>query len=350
MQGRVGAVSFASFAIVIVLLIAVIGPGSALANAPDAAPNCASMGDSYEATSAMLAACGVESFPLLGRHRLTDRGTSFEYNVDGDRVWINVPPVGFDPDAASAEELAQYGLSSAAGARQVGNARLTSATTFVTPPDHLNRISGVRFAKSLNWAGYVATNTNFTYAANTFTEPIPRTPNCTGGALAIWAGLGGYNGDSNLAQNGTAQGSTGLGQDQAWYEILTAGPMALNFYATRGPQFSVSTTHVNANTFQFFFYNAHTEEAMTVNVQNGNYSGGSAEAILERPYLGNGVFTPLENYGSTTLSGWANYNPIGSFAHVVENMWSVGFTHVLSSTGALGGDNKTFSETWNNCS
>jgi Peptidase A4 family len=102
-------------------------------------------------------------------------------------------------------------------------------------------------SSSANWSGYVnySSYQQYNSAAAIYAEPSPSIT-CSKAAEVTWAGLGGYN-SHNLAQDGTAYASAGLGNHQAWWEILPASYVGVpGFYATAGQYFEAETYYVDS--------------------------------------------------------------------------------------------------------
>ena len=202
-------------------------------------------------------ACGIETFPLIRVDELKDGGKSFQYDFDGTEVWMNVPPPDFDAARATPNELDTYGIPAAPSGIEAADWTTTMfKSTFVLPPDFLVRVPVQAVEeRSNNWAGFVATGDTFTNASVTYTEPIAQ--GCAGATFAIWAGLGGYNGSPNLAQNGTIYGAIPyFYAHEAWWEILPSSAVAMNFSASPGYQFYSSTQfNTTTNRWSFYWYN-----------------------------------------------------------------------------------------------
>lgn len=324
-------------------------------NAPEAAAtfDCGASFDTYQVSADYLAACGIRSYPLLSVTLLPDGGHSYHYNVEGYETWSNVPPPSFDASKADTATLAIYGIPSTplpGFDQQTWSAKLAQMS-FTVPPPALHAIPYVS-ATSVNndhWSGYVAKNATFNYAAATWTEPT--VSGCSGGDAAVfWAGIGGYAGDQHLGQNGTAVHVPAMGLGQAWWEILpeigTIQPV--NFSASSGFGFTARTSHLSGNTYQFFWYNYHTDQSLTINQTHNGYSGLTAESIVERPLFQDG-FHKLTNFGTIPFSGTANDNPISNYSY--DRITMVNGNGVpLDVVGTLDPDGKSFRVTWQRCS
>src|SRR6266567_8612708 len=79
-----------------------------MASAASAYPSyCSSSFDPYQASAAVLAACGMTKTPAQITAN-SDGSTTYRYDVDGTVATSVIPPSGFDPDTASAADLARY--------------------------------------------------------------------------------------------------------------------------------------------------------------------------------------------------------------------------------------------------
>lgn len=134
------------------------------------------------------------------------------------------------------------------------------------------------------WSGYVARG-NFTLSWAEWFEPhYAGSGSCSTVGAFIWPGLGGF-GISYLGQDGTAFGSTGIGNHQAWEEVLPQQPgvVPLNFSASAG-DYMYAITQWSSGSY------VGTVEDMTTGAYQswshaGNYpsSGETGEAIVEDP-------------------------------------------------------------------
>ena len=170
--------------------------------------------DTYKASSALLQACGVLSYPLLGTTRLPDGGTSYHYTVGGATETDNIPPAGFKVTTAGVNELALYGIPPEpppnqpvqrdAWMRAYGNPKLhflPAASELHVIPDVT--APGPAVDTSPNWSGYVGYNGGYTSTWGEYVEPQLYASSCQSNSVVVWAGLGGGNG-TDLEQAGTA--------------------------------------------------------------------------------------------------------------------------------------------------
>jgi hypothetical protein len=338
----------------IAVLAVVIAPAVAAGTAAVSTPDCSSAFDAYSASPATLQACGIRSFPLIAKVGLPDGGTSYQYSVDGDKTWINIPPSGFDALKADAAKLALYGVPDDPGpADAVGHADWTTMAahlSFKVPPPALE-MSPLAFTtvQSDNWSGQIGLGSSYNSVQVSYNEPVLQS-GCTGGMLGVWGGLGGTHG-AFLAQNGTAQtAGFGLNADQAWYEFVPGnGPVGVQLYATPGSTFEAFTTHNASNSsYTFFWWNSATDDSYSIQVAKGAFSNSTAELIIERPKLANGTLPPLAKYGTVHGKITANNVNIGP-NNEKSDMYNG--SHLLSQTGDLDFfDREKFDETWKACS
>jgi hypothetical protein len=122
---------------------------------------------------------------------------------------------------------------------------------FSTPPSRLISIPAkATFAETQNWSGIVNTplsGTVYYGALAQYLEPNIGSTSCTPNSVVYWAGIGGFWKKSHtLSQDGTANNTAGLAQNQGWFEILPANITAVKFYATQGGSFHSSHSRIPA--------------------------------------------------------------------------------------------------------
>lgn len=256
-------------------------PRASAASKPATGSPCSFTAGVYSAGESVIKACGGSVFPLRSVKPLADGGRSYVYNVGGDEVTFNVPPPGFNALKASARQVQEYSLPT----RQTLGSQWTAVMRklhIVTPPPYLVMLNG--YATSSNWSGNVANGHTYTSVFGAWIEPTGHTNTCGSGGEGTWVGLGGWN-SGNLAQDGTAIGGP-IYSHEAWWEILPAGPVALNLYATAGQEFLASTTRTSVNGqagYRFFLSNSYTGATLNPFVASSRYDGSSAEMITEKP-------------------------------------------------------------------
>ncbi len=153
---------------------------------------------------------------------------------------------------------------------------------------------------SSNWSGYFNWNGHggYTNATGYFVEPSNH-GSCSNASAYTWAGIGGWY-NQNLGQDGTAQQVPGLGNNQAWTEVLPALPIATSLYSTPGSWFLASTEYTGSGHYSFYMYNYANGKA-THATATGGFDGNVAEYVVERPGSYN-----LFNFNSVAFQGYTN--------------------------------------------
>lgn len=273
-----------------------------------AALNCHSSFNPYAYPRAAVSACGYQTFSRTAVHGLPGGGSRYDYRVHGVRVRFYVPPKGFNPSTASNAKLNEYGFPvrpAAAATEKIWNAQMRSWKGAVKPPPFLAEShASADTVYYYNWSGYAVTGSrgNYTHAEAWYIEPTYYSSACSTNAEVTWAGLGGYNGSGDaLGQDGTAHGVPGVGNHQAWWEIVPGyNIVPVNFYGHNGDLFDASTRWLG-NGYRFYLYDYGSGTTDAFDVSSSTYSGDSAEAIAERPTI-NGSFSNLSNFGTMTFS------------------------------------------------
>jgi hypothetical protein len=325
-------IALAAAASVLPLMIAPASASSAqtapaaAGSAPIATPpsNCSSTFDPYNYTQAAVAACGYPVSPQTALNAMPGGGTSYDYSLDGSTVRFYVPPAGFDPATASAAQLDEYGFPprpTDPGALSQWQTEMNNWKGTTPPPPFLTETSAQNdTVYNDHWSGYVVTEAagTFTHAEAWFIEPTFGSSRCSTNAESTWAGIGGWT-TGRLAQDGTAHNEAGIGNHQAWWEILPGDAVPVNLYGHPGVLFDTSVRRIT-NGFRFYmydYYSATTKAFDETGGANNSYDGSSAEAIAERP-SNNGTVQNLSNFGTLTFSetlanenGFDTYNPTG---------------------------------------
>lgn len=301
-----------------------ITPLSASASPASSLPNCHSSFNPYAYSRAAVAACGFPTFPLTATQALPGGGSSYDYMVNGHLVKFKVPPPGFHPSTASSANLKEYGLPPRpAAARPLAQwqAQMRSWRGAAKPPPFLAETHVRSDTVTLgNWSGYSLSGSPGTYAdvEAVYGEPTLYSSQCSTNAESTWTGIGGYQ-SQYLGQNGTgaAQGIPGIGQHQAWWEVVPdESEVPINLYAHPSNDFGVVTRWLGSY-YEFYWYDYYSGQSQTVDDYTSSYDGTSAEAIVERPAV-SGQWTYLSNFGtadfvSTYSSGLSfdQYSPNG---------------------------------------
>jgi hypothetical protein len=355
---------------------------------------CGTSFDPYGASPATLDACGLKVFPVQSKIQHSDGSVEYRYLLGSTEVTSIVPPPGFDPVAATADELRRYGLPQEPPAseqvRHDGWVEAMRRMRLITPPDKLIEDTGVTSAPakkvapsaetqqhqkersqasgdeatavtrtSLNWSGNVSLGGAGQYfdTLATYDEPNALTTTCAGNSALFWDGVGGWF-SGRLGQIGTSINTPGLGQHQAWWEVLPDRP-----YVVAIPLFATANSGVHAETdyvpysptgqYQFWIQNASTGASSAFQVNSNSYDGRSGEFIAERPTVG-GSLPPLTNFGSVLWKDtWETSVPSGA-ADVVDMQAASGHTLATATAanynGATGEAAQGFQSAWKNCS
>lgn len=334
-------------------------PAGAAPTATSRPPACSAPFDVLTSPASLLAECGVKVFP----ERPGPSGAP-TYRLGGATVSYNAPPAGFDATAAAPGRLALYGIPPAppAGAALLLWRQRMAKLHFVAAPRFLAEVTA-HAASSMpdfsdHWAGYVAYGGPFRRTVSTWVEPRLRPSRCRLTALTIWAGIGGY-ATPQLAQDGTAENTPEIGQNQAWWELTPAGMVPVPLYATVGAQFTANVTYIGQGRFAFFMENDRTGAAWSQVEQSTNgVSLSTAEAIVERPCLANCAgdnarYANLSNFGRTEFTeATVDGAPIQALSTYAENMSDngVAYGHNLARPGPLRAGSSGFSVTQRSCS
>lgn len=319
---------------------------------------CGSSFNPYAYSRAAVSACGYQTFPRVAVHALPGGGSSYDYLVHGVRVRFYVPPRGFNPSTATNARLREYGFPVRPGAASAAgrwDAQMRGWKGAVTPPPFLTEThASADNVYTYNWSGYAVTGSHgsYTHAETWYVEPTYYGSACSTNAEVTWAGLGGYYGSGDgLGQDGTAHGVPGMGDHQAWWEIVPGyNIIPVNFYGHSGYLFDASTRWLG-NGYRFYLYDYYSATTDAFDVSSGTYSGDSAEAIAERPTI-NGSFANLSNFGTMTFSasqangvGMNNYSPNGT-RHGLHMIDTSG-TDMADPSGI--GSNGYFTDTQHSC-
>ncbi|MDQ2896853.1 MAG: hypothetical protein M3Y09_14600 [Actinomycetota bacterium] len=334
-------------------------------NSAGAQVTCAAGQSPYAMSDAMRTACSVESYPLASKTTittgLTAGATAYKYVADGTPIEYLVPPASFDAATASADLLKAYGIPAAPPTSDTVAWQNWSTMVhnfhFVVPPatlmgvPHAGDTGGSANSDNSHWAGIVNTGVanDYVQSAAIWIEPPANPTSCHPNSAVFWNGLGSRNGGNDLAQNGTAINSLGLGQHQGWLEVLPQlnSYVAQNIFATEGAQFLTGTVHDSGNTFQFVFYNYATGKGMAPIVTANGYDGSSAEYIAERPLYGNDTFPGLTDFGGLDfIETETNGIPSNSYFYTGVTMKNGADT--LAVPHNYGG-NGVFNIAWNSC-
>lgn len=263
--------------------------------APDASI-CHSTFDPTTVSAATLSLCGIAAAHAVSTSVLPDGATEATYS-DGSGTTFTAfaAPASFDPATASPAALAEYGFisppstASNALADAAYNAELDSGATVAPLPQTYFVYPGVRFdAKEPDWTGAEDDGGGVNDVFTEYNQPL--SANCDGetGTDAIWAGIGGDNGDDNLVQAGTEQYGLPGSNNMLWWEDIQGGSGGpVGFGLQTAPGYINSVTVYNANDAGAYYIqmydgyrNEWTPDIEPNNGHNANDSS-SGEFIIE---------------------------------------------------------------------
>jgi len=286
--------------------------------APIAAVPCHSSFNPYRYTPAQLRTCGYVTYPRIAAVALPGGGSAVEYRMKGAIVKNLIPPKGFHPETATAAQLNEYGFPARPGnpALLARWKKEMSTWKSAAPPSQFlvetNMKADTQYSST--WAGYVITAepgsiSAFSHAEGWWYEPTFASSRCSSTTEVTWAGLGGWNGITPLAQNGTAWNSNGVDAHEAWWEIYPYNNlMAINYYGTPGVIFDASVRVIDTG-YRFWFYNWSGQSMAFDEPFTGSSNSLTAEVVIERPTVGNSP-TNLANFQTLNVyqsEAWINY-------------------------------------------
>jgi hypothetical protein len=255
---------------------------------------------------------------------------------------LAVPPAGFRPLAASAAELAAYGLpprpSTLATRSYAAWTHAMAAARFYVAPEtrlgarrhgpaaNLLRTEGA--ATSGNWAGQSLQNSAGGYGSASYTEVMGQwvisgvqqaVGICSGTDVsATWVGIDGVTGGAaDVLQAGTeadvaCTNNNSYQDEYAWVEWYPANTVVLyNFPIVVGGSVFVVVQAISATSGIATFVNLQTGQytAMGIGAPAGTtLKGNSAEWIVERPSVGTGkTFGTLADFGEIPMESEIAY-------------------------------------------
>ncbi|HYM95780.1 MAG TPA: G1 family glutamic endopeptidase [Candidatus Sulfotelmatobacter sp.] len=209
-----------------------------------------------------------------------------------------------------------------------------------------------------NWSGYVATSSSrsaYSSAETVYNEPQALSTPCSNNAAVTWAGLGGYT-TGTLAQDGTGINTPGLGQHQAWSEILPDQPyiQPQPLYGHAGYGFIAEVNLLGGGGgFNFYMYDRYTGYGLSYQEFTNSYDASSADFIVERPTY-NGKWMNLTNFAYLNfLDAWVNGNQpsngVGHYPNDNVNMVNNANTYIMAQPGGLSNNGQTFTDYYKNC-
>jgi len=214
----------------------------------------------------------------------------------------------------------------------------------------------VNKAYSMNWCGYVATDTAtglkpFTEVSATWTI-LPVTSTKVPAYSATWIGIGGFPVPTNMIQAGTGQFVTYTGlQYFAWFEIIPA-PYSFVSNVSPGDTIKVTISKVYDKLALWHIAMTITPPAGSPRTFNKDVYFAStdattctAEFVVERPFNFFNVLVPpiLANFGTTTFTQCtANQVGLSKLTNTSLTMTSLGlsppFGRTLASPSTFSGD------------
>ena len=201
---------------------------------------------------------------------------------------------------------------------------------------------------SLNWAGYVAsqTNTSYTAVGGTWVVPTASTPTANT-SDATWVGIGGVQ-QTDLIQAGTQAivDASGNVAYSAWIETLPNFSKQVSLAVHPGDSVSASIVQQSSGTW-LVTINDNTTSQQYQTTLNYNSSLSSAEWVEEMVSNANGTFRPLDNFGSVNFTqGSATVNGQAesmSAAQAQPLQMVNSASQTLATASALGSDGASFS-------
>jgi hypothetical protein len=285
-----------------------------------------------------------------------------------------MPPPHFNVLKASDKQLQEYGLPTRQRLGSRWRAAARHMLHFIRPTPYLvelppanvitRRVPALSACSncSPNWEGYGAIHGHaYTYVAAGWFEPDFLATSCSTTTWVQWTGIGGWN-TGDLGQDGTAFGSTGIGQHQAWIETTTNGDfdgiIAVDLTAPVGTKVSAGTQWDSGATK--YIYGITDSNGQLVSLESRAVGSAndlsSAEVITERTSPSPNVYYDLSHFEQfqleNTVAGWSNgtdtfydldNNGDATFNNMVDSN-----NNVMAFPGPLN-TSSDFSSTWNRC-
>jgi len=202
---------------------------------------------------------------------------------------------------------------------------------------------------TINWAGYVATNGQFSGISGSWTMPnVSANSNASElSADATWIGIGGV--DSNdLIQTGTQNivNSNGQVTSSAFYELLPNNSVTIpNFNVNPGDSITANLKYIGNNLWTINITNNTTNQTYSTTVSYDS-SQSSAEWVEEDPSLSNGQI-PLDNFNNVIFSNGSTIEDGNLLSISGSNATPVNMVNnqgrVLASASSLNNNGSGFS-------
>jgi hypothetical protein len=314
-----------------------------------AAP-CGTSFDPYNYTETAVAGCGVTTFPLTAKQAISGGGLNYVYDVgDGATVEMAIPPPSFSPATATAAQLSEYDLPP----RPTDLTQLSSweHLSVVQPPPFLVATPYQAYGTldSRHLSGYEATGAEGTFdgAAASWVEPqYYPTDACSTSDAVIWSGVGKEQigvGDI-FGQSGTAFGLAGMENHEAWFEQFTnytdtgnTDIIPIPMVTLVGDQIaSYQNYDPSYPGYKGWVWDIPTERLATWQFHDSPsvpsshyYLGDGAEAMVERPRMGNPPHkTNLSNFH--TVSFGTSYGNTTTGSTVYLDQWNGGLYNITT--------------------
>ena len=280
------------------------------------AASCSIIPNPYKVSFPVLESCGYTTTSLVSSSATSDGGTSYNYTIQGGSETIWVPPSSFKPVAASEYELAMYGIPSRPSTNSSDYGAwvaMYGQEKFSAPPSALIMapVTARPGTPDPIWSGYGNPSPSASQILSDYGEPSLTTNSCPSDSdsALVWAGIGGFDSNSDLAQAGTVVTIGGDEDGEYFYELLPSQPVITLYpdFASSGDTVEVDITYLGADVVSFDVYDVNTAQAMYVTANEGvAFTGETAEAIVERPATASPVIpsdvTDLADFGSVTFS------------------------------------------------
>lgn len=283
-------------------------------------------------------------------------------------------PAGFNPLTASDLQLQTYGFplpppssqpqALAAWKQAMAAARVevsSSTGTSIESPNHEANATATATAVSTNnWGGYAAigsnnndvlyteTSANWIVPSVTANSSFPNSDYKTAPAIALWTGIGGVNGSSDVDQAGVASISTATPQYRFWYEDAPAfSPQYEGPTVSPGDEIYVDVAFDTSNyTTDYFLENMTTGAYEPFDVSTPDWSDvasqSSADFIAENH--SNGLYA-VPSFSATGFSN-CDEDTFNLQFSTLDASNATEFTTPGVSVGTINPDTNGFSVTY----
>jgi S1-C subfamily serine protease len=169
-------------------------------------------------------------------------------------------------------------------------------------PPETSKAPPIQSVTSRNWAGYIATDGDFSAVSATWSVPAAanvKTPT----TVSTWVGIGGLRGSDLLEAGTEVSVSGGKAIYRAWMEHLPDPEQAVSLEVHPGDELNVTIEQQSPGTWHIAFANHTTNHAADQIVQYAS-SKSSADWIQGLASTGtkNGTLTPFDAYNSVSFS------------------------------------------------